>query len=68
MLTNTTISSIEGVIHVYVHVGLVLKFIRVQNGLQVRTVHTIRDKVLSDEICQLIKALLEGGVCIAGGI
>jgi hypothetical protein len=68
MLTNTTISSIEGVIHVYVHVGLVLKFIRVQNGLQVETVHTIRDKVLSDEICQLIKALLEGDVCIAGGI
>jgi hypothetical protein len=31
-------------------------------------VHTIRDQVLSDEICQLIKALLEGDVCIAGGI
>ena len=62
--------------HAYIKVGLIrvdqfvllTKIIRFQNSLQVEPVHTIRDKVLSDEICQLIKALLKGGICIAGGI
>ena len=40
--------------------------ILLQNGLQVESVQSIRDKALSDEICQLKEALLERCIFMAG--
>ena len=40
--------------------------ILLQNGLQVEPVHTIRDKIISDELGQLIEARLERFKCNPG--
>ena len=52
------------VIHIFIKVGRII--ILLQNGLEVKPVHAIWDKALSDELGQLIQALLERGIWIAG--